>query len=147
MTLTFAWISPLSMVIIPENFMMIRWQEQCEKVVTDRRTGAVSTCLGAAKRVLDYYIYPPCPPSRSTSNPGDVSSLHADISETTHTHTHWSHASQSQWGMSSIVSPWLPSLGLRYCKPSIFTGSHALRAAHLKIRQGSIDELYGQSSD
>ena len=34
----FAWISLLSLVITPENFMMIRWQEHCEKGVTDGRT-------------------------------------------------------------------------------------------------------------
>ena len=34
----FAWISLLTMVITPENFMMIRWWEHGEKGVTDRRT-------------------------------------------------------------------------------------------------------------
>ena len=34
----FAWTSLLSMVITPENFMMIWWQEHCEKSVTDRQT-------------------------------------------------------------------------------------------------------------
>ena len=34
----FAWTSPLSMVITSENFMMIQWQEHCEKGVTDKRT-------------------------------------------------------------------------------------------------------------
>ena len=34
----FAWTSPLTMVITPENFMMIRWWEHGEKGVTDRRT-------------------------------------------------------------------------------------------------------------
>ena len=34
----FAWTSLLSMVITPENFMMIQWQEHCEKGVTDGRT-------------------------------------------------------------------------------------------------------------
>ena len=33
-----AWTSLLSMVITPENFMMIWWQEHCEKCVTDRQT-------------------------------------------------------------------------------------------------------------
>ena len=33
-----AWTSLLSMVITPENFMMIRWQEHSEKGVTDRQT-------------------------------------------------------------------------------------------------------------
>ena len=34
----FAWTSLLTMVIIPENFMMIRWWEHGEKGVTDRHT-------------------------------------------------------------------------------------------------------------
>ena len=34
----FAWTSLLSIVITPENFTMIRWQEHSEKNVTDRRT-------------------------------------------------------------------------------------------------------------
>ena len=34
----FAWTSILSMVITPENFMMIRWKEHSEKGVTDERT-------------------------------------------------------------------------------------------------------------
>ena len=34
----FVWTSLLTMVITPENFMMIRWWEHGEKGVTDRRT-------------------------------------------------------------------------------------------------------------
>ena len=34
----FAWTSLLSLVITPENFMMIWWWEHGEKGVTDRRT-------------------------------------------------------------------------------------------------------------
>ena len=34
----FAWTSLLSLVITPENFVAIRWQEHSEKVVTDRQT-------------------------------------------------------------------------------------------------------------
>ena len=34
----FVWISLLSLVITPENFMMIQWWEHSEKVVTDGRT-------------------------------------------------------------------------------------------------------------
>ena len=34
----FAWTSPLTMVITPENFMMIQWWEHGEKGVTDGRT-------------------------------------------------------------------------------------------------------------
>ena len=35
---TFAWTSLLTMVITPENFMMIQWWEHGEKGVTDRQT-------------------------------------------------------------------------------------------------------------
>ena len=34
----FAWTSLLSLVIIPENFVVIPWQEHSEKGVTDRQT-------------------------------------------------------------------------------------------------------------
>ena len=34
----FAWASLWSLVITPENFMMIRWREHCQQGVTDRRT-------------------------------------------------------------------------------------------------------------
>ena len=34
----FAWTLPWSMVITPENFMMIRWWEHSQKGVTDRQT-------------------------------------------------------------------------------------------------------------
>ena len=34
----FAWTSILSLVITPENFMMIRWWEHSQKGVTDRQT-------------------------------------------------------------------------------------------------------------
>ena len=34
----FAWTLPWSLVITPENFMMIRWWEHCQKGVTDRQT-------------------------------------------------------------------------------------------------------------
>ena len=34
----FAWTSLLSVVITPENFVMIRWQKHSEKGVTDRQT-------------------------------------------------------------------------------------------------------------
>ena len=35
---TFAWTLRRSLVITPENFMMIRWWEHSQKGVTDRRT-------------------------------------------------------------------------------------------------------------
>ena len=34
----FAWILLLSIVITPENLMMIQWEEHCEKGMTDGRT-------------------------------------------------------------------------------------------------------------
>ena len=34
----FAWPSILSLVVTPENFMMIRWWKRSQKGVTDRRT-------------------------------------------------------------------------------------------------------------
>ena len=52
----FAWTSLLSLVITPENFMMIWWWEHGEKGVTDRRTDGRTdrlnqsySCLVAAK--------------------------------------------------------------------------------------------------
>ena len=52
----FAWTSLLTMVITPENFMMIRWWEHGEKGVTDRQTDRrtdgkyhLKSCLVAAK--------------------------------------------------------------------------------------------------
>ena len=57
----FAWISLLSMVITPENFMMIRWQGHCERGVTggrtDRRTDR-SRSLVAAKKNIPFLIRP-----------------------------------------------------------------------------------------
>ena len=38
----FAWTSLLSLVIISENFMMMRWWEHSEKGVTDRQTDVLS---------------------------------------------------------------------------------------------------------
>ena len=38
----FAWTSLLSLVIIPENFMMIQWWEHSEKAVTDRQTDGLN---------------------------------------------------------------------------------------------------------
>ena len=53
----FAWTSLLSLVITPENFMMIRWWEHGEKGVTDgqtdRQTNRLNqsySCLVAAKK-------------------------------------------------------------------------------------------------
>ena len=48
----FAWTSLLSLVITPENFMMIRWWEHSKKGVTDGRTDGKYhslSCLVAAK--------------------------------------------------------------------------------------------------
>ena len=58
----FAWTSLLTMVITPENFMMIRWWEHGEKGVTDGRTDRQTdrqtdglnqsySCLVAAKKI------------------------------------------------------------------------------------------------
>ena len=40
----FAWTSLLSLVITPENFMMIRWWEHSQKGVTDRQTDRQTDC-------------------------------------------------------------------------------------------------------
>ena len=60
----FAWIPLVLMVITPENFMMIQWQEHCEKSVTDRQTDGqmdVSKCsysfLVAAKKDTWYILF------------------------------------------------------------------------------------------
>ena len=42
----FAWTSLLSLVITPDNFVMIRWWEHSEKGVTDRRTEPFLELLG-----------------------------------------------------------------------------------------------------
>ena len=47
----FAWTSLLSLVITPENFMMIRWWEHSQKGVTDRRTD------GQTDRRTDWTIH------------------------------------------------------------------------------------------
>ena len=51
----FAWTSLLSLVITPENFMMIRWWEHSQKGVTDRQTDGLNhlqSCLVAAKNIF-----------------------------------------------------------------------------------------------
>ena len=51
----FAWTSLLSLVITPENFMMIRWWEHGEKGVTDGQTDGLNpsySCLVAAKNKM-----------------------------------------------------------------------------------------------
>ena len=48
----FAWMSLLSLVITPENFITIRWWEHGEKGVTDGQTDGLNqsySCLVAAK--------------------------------------------------------------------------------------------------
>ena len=63
----FAWTSLLTMVITPENFMMIRWWEHGEKGVTDRQTDGRTdrrtdglnqsySCLVAAKKIRIMYL-------------------------------------------------------------------------------------------
>ena len=51
----FAWTSLLSLVIIPENFMMIRWWEHSQKGVTDRRTDGQTD--GRTDRRTDWTIH------------------------------------------------------------------------------------------
>ena len=61
----FAWTSLLTMVITPENFMMIRWWEHGEKGVTDRQTDGQTdrqtdrlnqsySCLVVAKNISKF---------------------------------------------------------------------------------------------
>ena len=54
----FAWTSCLSLVITPENFMMIWWWEHSEKGVTDRRTDGQTdlSVLRAAWSQLKMFI-------------------------------------------------------------------------------------------
>ena len=48
----FAWTSHLSLVITPENFMMIQWWEHGEKGVTDGQTGGQTDGLNQSYRCL-----------------------------------------------------------------------------------------------
>ena len=63
-----AWTSLLSLVIIPENFVMIRWWEHSQKGVTDRQTDrqtgrrTENTIHRAAWSQLIKCQYPPQPP-------------------------------------------------------------------------------------
>ena len=60
----FAWTLPWSVVITPENFMMIRWWEHSQKGVTDRRTDGQTDrqkipfieLLGRSKKWLNYLM-------------------------------------------------------------------------------------------
>ena len=61
---SFAWTSLLSLVITPENFMMIRWWEHGEKGVTDGRTDRQTdgqnqsySCLVAANNRASLLCY------------------------------------------------------------------------------------------
>ena len=51
----FAWTSLLSLVITPENFMMIGWWEHSKKGVTDRRTDGQTD--GRTDRRTDWTIH------------------------------------------------------------------------------------------
>ena len=59
----FAWTSRLSMVITPENFRMIQWQEHCQKGVmggqTDRQTerSVIRAAWSQLKRVWKCYLW------------------------------------------------------------------------------------------
>ena len=60
----FAWTLPWSLMITPENFMMIWWWEHSQKGVTDRQTDRQTdrkyhslSCLVAAKNTGKIYFY------------------------------------------------------------------------------------------
>ena len=67
----FAWTLPWSVVITPENFMMIRWWEHSQKGVTDRQTdrqtentihrAAWSQLKTRTTRIRAFWGYPPPP--------------------------------------------------------------------------------------
>ena len=60
----FAWMSVLSLVITPENFVMIRWQEHCQKGVTDGQTdrqpeiAILKAAWSQLKITTDWFRYP-----------------------------------------------------------------------------------------
>ena len=58
----FAWTSPLSLVITPENLMMIWWWEHSQKGVTDRQTNRQTekSVLRAAWLQLKTSQFPNC---------------------------------------------------------------------------------------
>ena len=54
-----AWTSLLTMVITPENFMMIRWWEHGEKGVTDRRTeNTICRAAWSQLKTIGHLSYP-----------------------------------------------------------------------------------------
>ena len=58
--LPFAWTSLLSLVITPENFMMIQWWEHSRKGVTDRQTDGLNhwqSCSVAAKNTSQWLVF------------------------------------------------------------------------------------------
>ena len=53
----FAWTSLLSLVITPEDFMMIRWWEHCQKGVTDGQTEiAILKAAWSQRKTLDSHL-------------------------------------------------------------------------------------------
>ena len=83
----FAWTSLLTMVITPENFMMMRWLEHGEKGVTDRQTDKRTdgrtdglnqsySCLVAAKKTLDQFT---CGSKKTYLNPNTETKPYAAI--------------------------------------------------------------------
>ena len=54
----FAWTSLLSLVITPENFMMIRWLEHSQKGVTDRQTDwTIHRAAWSQLKILDKQVF------------------------------------------------------------------------------------------
>ena len=53
----FAWTLPWSLVIIPENFMMIRWWEHSQRGVTDGQTNNQNSISKIFKKVVFEQLY------------------------------------------------------------------------------------------
>ena len=63
----FAWTLLWSLLITPENFMMIRWWEHSQKGVTDRQTDRRTEntiCRAAWSQLKSRSNYPKCPLNR-----------------------------------------------------------------------------------
>ena len=59
----FAWTWCLSMVITPENFRMIKWEEHCQKGVTDGQTDGqmeISVLRAAWSQLKTYHTLHSC---------------------------------------------------------------------------------------
>ena len=64
----FAWTSLLSLVITPENFMMIQWWEHCEKRVLRVGITGNSVCLAAYHWQMDFCMLRQCFSSRTAGD-------------------------------------------------------------------------------